>query len=134
MTCPQLSSVPSNCLPTIQSCTGQSDSRQMPSCCRRTWTGRSPGPTSGASRSKCSTLHFGRSNAKRVYFMRGTELKQVATERDLGVLIDSELKFREQAASAVSKATQILAVIRRSFQLIDQTMLPLLFKTGASTS
>ena len=78
---------------------------------------------------KCSTWHFGRSNAKRVYFMRGTELKQVATERDLGVLIDSELKFREQAVSAVSKATQILVVIRRSFQLIDQTTLPLLFKT-----
>ena len=78
---------------------------------------------------KCSTLHIGRSNTKELYSMRGTSLKQVLVERDLGVLIDTELKFREQAASAVAKASQILAVIRRSFQLLDRTTLPLLFKT-----
>ena len=61
--------------------------------------------------------------------MRDAALEQVSVERDLGVLVDSELKFRAQAASAVSKATQILAVFRRSFQLIDRTTLPLLFKT-----
>ena len=78
---------------------------------------------------KCSTLHFGRSNVKSVYCMRGAALEQVSVERDLGVMVDSDLKFREQAASAVSKAPRILAVIRRSFQLIDRTTLPLLFKT-----
>ena len=78
---------------------------------------------------KCSTLHFGRSNVRSVYSMRDVALEQVSVERDLGVLVDSELKFREQAASAVSKATQILAVIRRSIQLIDRTTLPLLYKT-----
>ena len=78
---------------------------------------------------KCSTLHFGRSNVRSVYSMRDVALEQVSVERDLGVLVDSELKFREQAASAVSKVTQILAVIRRSIQLIDRTTLPLLYKT-----
>ena len=78
---------------------------------------------------KCSSLHFGRSNVRRVYSMRDAALEQVSVERDLGVLVDSELKFCAQAASAVSKATQILAVIRRSFQLIDRTTPPLLFKT-----
>ena len=43
--------------------------------------------------------------------------------------MDSGLKFRKQAASAVAKATQILAVIRRTFQAIDCVTLPLLFKT-----
>ena len=43
--------------------------------------------------------------------------------------MDAELKFREKAASAVAKATQILAVIRRSFTLLDDVTLPLLFKT-----
>ena len=50
-------------------------------------------------------------------------------EKDLGVYIDSELKFRQQAASVVAKATQILAVIRRSFALIDEHTLPLLYKS-----
>ena len=43
--------------------------------------------------------------------------------------IDALLKLRQQAAAAVAKATQILAVIRRSFVLINETTLPLLFKS-----
>ena len=50
------------------------------------------------------------------------------TERDLGVLVDESLKFRRQAAAAMAKANQILAVIRRSFELIDETTLPRLYK------
>ena len=74
---------------------------------------------------KCST-HF--ECQERVLHARCGE------ERDLGVLVDPELKFREQAASAVSKATQILAVIRRSFQLIDRTTLHTpLQDSGSST-
>ena len=45
------------------------------------------------------------------------------------MLVDSDLKFRQQAASAVAKATQMLAVIRRSFALMDDVTIPLLFKT-----
>ena len=48
-------------------------------------------------------------------------------ERDLGVLVDASLKFRKQAASAVEKVTQILAVIRRSLALIDAARLPVQF-------
>ena len=51
--------------------------------------------------------------------MDGVLLKCSLLERDLGVLVDGSLKFREQAAAAVEKATQILAVIRRSFAQID---------------
>ena len=39
------------------------------------------------------------------------------------------MKFHEQAASAASKANQMLALIRRSFQNINAVSLPLLFKT-----
>jgi len=61
--------------------------------------------------------------------MRGVQLSSTQVEKDLGVYIDSELKFRQQAASVVAKATQILAVIRRSFALIDEHTLPLLYKS-----
>ena len=49
-------------------------------------------------------------------------------EKDLGVLFDSELKFRQQAACAVAKVTQMLAVIHHSLALMDDVTLPLLFK------
>ena len=42
---------------------------------------------------KCKSLHIGRSNLKHVYKMKGKHLKQVVDEKDLGVIIDNELKF-----------------------------------------
>ena len=79
--------------------------------------------------SKCSSLHIGASNTHHVYHTRGKNLDQSSSEKDLGVRIDSVLKFREQAASAASKGNQVLALIRRSFQNINADSLPLLFKT-----
>ena len=63
---------------------------------------------------------------RRLNFSAGREY---AVEKDLGIQVDSQLKFREQAAAAVSKASRILSVIRRSFGLLDETTLPLLFRT-----
>ena len=37
----------------------------------------------------------------------------------------TQLKFREQVAAAVSKASRVLSVIRRSLGLLDETTLPL---------
>ena len=79
--------------------------------------------------SKCKVLHLGRANPGLEYTMSGAMLDSTPLEKDLGVLVDADLKFREQASSAVAKATQILAVIRRSFALIDEVTLPLLFTT-----
>ena len=56
-------------------------------------------------------------------------MQEVGAEKDLGVYMDRDLKFREQAAAAVSKASRVMAVIRRSFQLLDKTTLPTLYKT-----
>ena len=51
--------------------------------------------------------------------MLGQELTSHAAEKDLGVLIDKELKFRRQAAAAANKANQILGVIKRAFAHLD---------------
>ena len=77
---------------------------------------------------KCKVLHLGAGNLHRQYTMRGTSLEETENERDLGIYVDTSLKFRKQAAAAVAKANQILAVIRRSFELIDECTLPLLYK------
>ena len=78
---------------------------------------------------KCTVLHIGRRNHHFTYMLGDTPLASTQLEKDLGINVDAELKFREHAASAVAKATQLLAVIRRSFALIDESTLPLLYKT-----
>ena len=78
---------------------------------------------------KCKFLHIGRLNNHHGYTMKEAALEVTDAERDMGVYMDSDLKFRKQAAAAVSKASQVMAVIRRSFQLFDKTTLPMLFKT-----
>ena len=60
--------------------------------------------------------------------MGDTQLDQTSVEKDLGIHVDHQLKFREQAAAAISKASRILALIRRSFALLDESTLPQLFE------
>ena len=78
---------------------------------------------------KCTVLHVGPGNAHHQYTMRGATLQETDAEKDLGVKVDTHLKFRDHAAAAASKGNQILAVIRRSFRRIDKTTLPILYKT-----
>ena len=79
--------------------------------------------------SKCKVLHVGGRNPENNYMIWDGALQKSYLEKDLGVQVDSELKFRREAACAVAKASQILALIRRSFELLDSMTLPLLFKS-----
>ena len=78
---------------------------------------------------KCSTLHLGSGNPQDSYTILGVNLDQTSVEKDLGVLVDSQLKFRQQAALATSKANRILGLIRHSFAHLDKRSVPLLFRT-----
>ena len=78
---------------------------------------------------KCKVLHIGHSNPTSQYSMGASPIGCTEVEKDLGVLVDTELKFRQQAAAVVAKATQLLSVIRRSFAQIDKYTLPLLYKS-----
>lgn len=78
---------------------------------------------------KCCVLHMGPGNPRYQYEMYGTALQSVTEEKDLGVLVDEQLKFKKQAAAAVSKANRILGLIKHSFALLDKTSLPILYKT-----
>ena len=79
--------------------------------------------------SKCKSMHLGSSNSRHVYTMDDHSLEQVRQERDLGVIVDEQLKFHQQTAASVSKANQILGIIRKSFEVLDEVSLPLLFKS-----
>ena len=56
------------------------------------------------------------------YTLGGNELEHVFEEKDLGVFVDSELSFDEHIATKVKKANQIVGLIRRSFDYLDDKM------------
>ena len=60
--------------------------------------------------------------------MDGKELDQVKEEKDLGVLIDNELKFHKQTTAAIKRANSVLGLTKNSFTLLDVSTLPLLYK------
>ena len=76
---------------------------------------------------KCKVLHIGKNNPCRRYKMMGKQLEDVAEEKDLAVLVDNGLKF--QTAAAVKKANCSLGLIKKSFALLDNKTLPLLYKS-----
>ena len=78
---------------------------------------------------KCKSLHKGKKNSRHRYVMDIQELEQVREEKDLGVLVDDELKFHRQTAAAVKKANAILGMLKKSFVLFDEVTLPLLYKS-----
>ena len=66
--------------------------------------------------SKCKVIHFGYNNEKRDYTMNDHHLEAISFERDLEVIVDDELKFHQQTATATKKASQILGIIKKSYQ------------------
>ena len=56
-------------------------------------------------------------------------MQDVHEEKDLGVIIDQDLKFHRQTAAAVKKANVALGLIKRSFVFLNNEIMPLLFKS-----
>ena len=63
---------------------------------------------------KCKVMHFGRVNQKRDYYMKNQKLETTSTEKDLGIVITSDLKSSEQCSQAYSKASHVLGMIKRT--------------------
>ena len=78
---------------------------------------------------KCKIMHLGAANTHAPYFLNGTQLAEVSQEKDLGVVVDQDLKFHHQTAAAIAKGSQMLAVVKRSFAHISVFTLPLIYKT-----
>ena len=82
---------------------------------------------------KCHVLHLGYRNQHHQYHMRkhdsdeSVELAISYVEKDLGVLVDNDLKFTQHIESQVKKANRLLGLIRRSFTFMDKECMKLLF-------
>ena len=79
---------------------------------------------------KCHVLTIGKfENIRHTerYRLYGNELDHVFEEKDLGVHIDSELKFDEHVSVKVNKANAMVGLIRRSFSFLDGELFKKLF-------
>ena len=74
---------------------------------------------------KCKILHFGHKNGEVRYVMNGNILESVEKERDLGVIIQSNLKVDKQCAKAARIANSVLGMMRYFINKGVEIILPL---------
>ena len=77
---------------------------------------------------KCTVMHFGHKNQQNEYSLGNNSLKISASERDLGIIIDSSGKFSEQCNAAVKNANTTLGMIRRSITCKSKDIIVRLYK------
>ena len=81
--------------------------------------------------SKCKVMHLGKQANPESYKMSGNggevELEETEMEKDLGVNVDNKLAFDEHINIQTKKASKLLAMIRRTFDHLDEKILPLLY-------
>ena len=77
---------------------------------------------------KCKIMHMGSKNCKFRYNLNGIDLQEVSEEKDLGIMMNNNLKSGLQCEAAAKKGNQILGLIWRSFSQLDKNMLLRLYK------
>jgi len=63
---------------------------------------------------KCKVMDLGRANTNKDYYMNSKKLENTSMEKDLGVIITSNLKSSQQCSQSYAKASRILGMIKRT--------------------
>lgn len=78
---------------------------------------------------KCHILHVGKDKMKHEYQLGGRTLEASKWEKDVGVIINDDLKPSLQCARAAAKANQVLGQIARGVSYRDKETMLRLYKT-----
>ena len=65
---------------------------------------------------KRSVMHCGRLNRNIDYKLYGQKIHVTESEKELRVIINSDMKFKDQVAYAAKKAHKTLGMIKRNFE------------------
>lgn len=80
--------------------------------------------------SKCTVLHIGRNNPNfNYYFSQQIKITSVTSQRDLGILITSDLKWEQHIIQITKKANTMIYLIQKSFCNLSKEMLLKLYKS-----
>ena len=71
---------------------------------------------------KCKTMHIGYNNIRYDYMLNDRILDKTEAEKDLGILISSNLKPSDHVAAIAAKANSRLGIIKRAFEFMDKEM------------
>ena len=74
-------------------------------------------------------MHYGKTNRKADYKLRGVKIVEVSEETDLGVTFDEQLSFGISASKVVAGANSRLGLIKRHFRRIETKPFMNLYKT-----
>ena len=76
---------------------------------------------------KSFIIHFGRNNACYTYYIGNDLLQYIKEHKDLGVIMDLNLKFHVHTSIVANKANQVLGLLKKSFTNLNGHTLPLYF-------
>ena len=74
-------------------------------------------------------MHFGKDNLSCDYSMNDQNLSVVLEEKDLGIIIQNDLKVSSQCAKVVKAANKILGMIKRCFACKNAVFILNLYKS-----
>jgi hypothetical protein len=79
--------------------------------------------------SKCSVLHLGKNNPRQQYSLNGCSIKTSSEEKDVGVIIQDDLKHDKHCQKVALTCNRIMGQIWRGFKHKDLQLMMNLYKT-----
>ena len=73
--------------------------------------------------SKCTLLSIGHHIHSNNHLMESFHLENIEYAKDLGITIDSHLKFHKHCSLVIVKANKMLGIIAKSFKLLNEMFL-----------
>ena len=78
---------------------------------------------------KCKVMHIGKNNIKGEYTIADSILKVVHNEKDLGVIVQEDLKVSEHCSEIVKTCNRILGMISSTFTSRSKIIILKLYKS-----